>query len=196
MDMLVRQGVPVSGAAGVGYVPRGQHLTPPMALTDNEVEALVLGLRIVATWGDGGLAAASNSLFPKLQLRLASDTLRRLQQTALLAPFSSMYTPAPSVLPALRQAVRQRRKVSFDYTDADGRTTCRMVRPLSIAFFSTVWSMTAWCELRLDFRFFRLDRMRSLILRNEHFATEPCKRLPDYLARQALPSFRDRAMAP
>jgi predicted DNA-binding transcriptional regulator YafY len=180
MTLLARQGVPVTGAAGVGYVSRGQHLTAPMALSDDEAEALVLGLRIVATWADPGLAAASSALFAKLPLRLAPDTLARLRRTALVAPFSSEHVPAPSVLPVLRRAVRQRRKVAFDYIDAEGRVTTRTARPLSIAFFSTSWLLAAWCELRGDFRSFRLDRVRALTARDERFANEPGRRLEDY----------------
>jgi predicted DNA-binding transcriptional regulator YafY len=185
MATLVRRGVPVMGEAGTGYILRGQHLTPPMALTDDEVEALVLGLRVVTTWGDDELAAASSSVFAKLPLRLAPETLQRLQQTALVAPFSSMRTPTPAVLPSLRRAVRQKRKVTIEYVDADEHRTTRTIRPLSIAFFSAVWSMAAWCELRADFRSFRLERIRGLTLCSGRFANEAGKTLQDYLRPQS-----------
>jgi predicted DNA-binding transcriptional regulator YafY len=186
MHTLVRQGVPIIGEAGAGYMLRGQRLGRPLALSDDELEALVLGLRIVTTWGDVELAAASASLLARLHPRLASETLRRVQQTALVAPLSSMHTPAPAILPSLRRAVRQQRRITFEYVDAEQRNSVRTVRPLSIAFFATVWSMVGWCELRNNFRSFRIDRIRNLTVQDEHFASEPGKTLLDYLSPTSL----------
>ena len=50
----------------------------------------------------------------------------------------------------------------FRYSDVLARASERTVRPLSLAYFGPVWVLAAWCELRDDFRTFRLDRMDGL----------------------------------
>ncbi len=45
------------------------------------------------------------------------------------------------------------------------------------------WHLAGWCELRNDFRTFRLDRLVSLTVKDETFANEPGKRLKDYFIR-------------
>ena len=55
---LVRSGVPIEGEAGVGYVLRGFDV-PPLMFTREEIEALVVGARMVETWTTEPLAVAA-----------------------------------------------------------------------------------------------------------------------------------------
>ena len=59
----------------------------------------------------------------------------------------------------------------------------RTVRPLALAFHPPVWLLISWCELRDDFRNFRLDRIASCDATGESFTDEPGKSLADYLRR-------------
>jgi predicted DNA-binding transcriptional regulator YafY len=85
-------------------------------------------------------------------------------------------------LGTLRVAVDQRSKAWMAYRDAGDAETQRTVRPLGLAFFGNRWTLLGWCELREDFRAFRLDRVRELQVLPEHFADEPGKTMDDYLA--------------
>ena len=69
------------------------------------------------------------------------------------------------------------------YRDAAEAETRRTVRPVGLAFFGNRWTLLGWCELREDFRAFRLDRVRELQVLPEHFADEPGKTMDDYLAQ-------------
>ena len=62
MDTLVASGVPVEGERGVGYMVREQISLPPLTLTPEELEALNLGMAIVAEAADPDLKAAALSL--------------------------------------------------------------------------------------------------------------------------------------
>ena len=88
-------------------------------------------------------------------------------------------------LSLVRRALREERKLRLDYRDAGDRTTVRTVRPLGLAFFGPVWVLSAWCELRDDFRNFRPDRIDGLELLEERFAPEPGKTLEDYIRRMS-----------
>ena len=182
---LMAGGVPIAGEAGVGYVMRGGYDLPPIMFDEQEIEALVLGARIVESWADPKLAEAAGKVIAKVESVIPERLRRHMAETALLAPANHYMEPIEIDAIALRQAVRAHRKVSFDYLDAEERPTARAVRHLALSFYGPVWLLAAWCELRRDFRSFRLDRMLTLEVLDETFPIEPGKMLQDFLARDS-----------
>jgi predicted DNA-binding transcriptional regulator YafY len=81
----------------------------------------------------------------------------------------------------LREATTAKRKTWLAYRDVNDASSERAVRPLGLSFFGSTWMLTAWCELRNDFRNFRLDRVESLRLLDERFSDEPGKTWEDYV---------------
>ena len=75
------------------------------------------------------------------------------------------------------------RKLELSYATADGAVTKRAVRPLGIFFWGRTWTLAAWCELRQDFRNFRLDRIAASTMLEATFGDEAGKTLRDMLAR-------------
>ena len=59
---LICSGVPIEGEAGVGYVLKAGFDLPPLMFKEQEIEALVLGARIVESWADAELAAAASNV--------------------------------------------------------------------------------------------------------------------------------------
>ena len=84
----------------------------------------------------------------------------------------------------LRAAIRSRRKVDITYAAPEEPETQRRVRPLQMEYWGRVWTLTSWCELRDDFRVFRVDRIQTLDVSFETFEEEPGKTLADYLDAQ------------
>jgi len=179
---LALSGVPVVGEAGVGYRLLDYEL-PPLMFERSEVEAVVLGLRIVETWGDSELGRSAATALAKVEAALPGTRRRMIEETRLFAP-SSPGRPAVGIdLADVRRALREERKLRLDYRDVHERPTRRTVRPLGLAFFGTVWILAAWCELREDFRNFRPDRIARLELLDERFEPEPGKTLDDFIRR-------------
>jgi predicted DNA-binding transcriptional regulator YafY len=81
----------------------------------------------------------------------------------------------------LRNAASQQHKVRIDYRDPHGRETTRVIRPLCLAFWGPAWTAGAYCELRQDFRNFRLDRIEAIEVLKERFELQPPITLEDYL---------------
>lgn len=180
---LVASGVPIEGEAGVGYVLREGFDLPPLMFSEQEIEALVLGARIVESWTDPALSRAASDVIAKVEAVVPARLRQVMSSIALLAPDADFIEPIAFDLAELRRALRERRKISFAYVDALGDASERTVRPLSLAFFGPAWLLAAWCELRDDFRTFRLDRMTRFDLRSEAFRPEPGKTLEDFLQR-------------
>jgi predicted DNA-binding transcriptional regulator YafY len=181
MQDLSRSGVPILAEAGVGYrLLRGFDL-PPLMFTIDEVEALVLGARMVREFGDPHLVRAAESVIEKVEAVVPAQLSHRLRQTQLFAHNFHRDPVTDGNLTVFRLAIRDRCLVRFRYTDANGQASLRTVRPLGLAFLSPVWLLASWCELREGFRNFRADRVAD-IERLEAFEHEPGKTMEDFLA--------------
>lgn len=181
---LMASGVPIEGEAGVGYVLRAGFDMPPLMFKEQEIEALVLGARIVESWGDDELARAASDVIAKVEAVIPVRLRDYMANTALLAPKQHFMEPVTLDLAELRHAIRHHLKVHFRYSDVAGKLSERTVRPLSMAYFGPVWLLAAWCELREDFRTFRLDRIDGFDVEADRFVPEPGKTLHDFLKRK------------
>ena len=179
---LVLSGVPIEGEAGVGYILRRGFDLPPLMFTEAELEAMVLGARVVTSWGDAGLAKAAGDALARVESVLPDRLKSKLASTPLFAPGFHVPQAITGALTTVRAAIDARRKLDVGYTSLGGERTDRVVRPLGLFFWGTTWSMTAWCELRTDFRSFRLDRISTLKTLPLRFSDEPGKTIEDFFA--------------
>ncbi len=180
---LVLAGTPIDGEAGVGYRIRSGYDLPPLMFDREEIQALVLGARIVRQFGDPALARASESILNKAAAVLPTELKPLLDDTRLfVAGGASARRRSADGLLAARTALIDRRKLRFTYQAENGATTDRTVRPLGVFFWGRTWTLAAWCEVRSDFRNFRLDRIQSPTIL-ERFDDEPGKTLREMLAR-------------
>jgi len=179
---LVLAGTPIDGEAGVGYRIRPGYDLPPLMFDRDEIQALVLGARIVRQFGDPALARASESILHKVAAVLPGNLAPLLAETPLFVPPIGA-ARSRDALALAREALVERRKLRISYANAGGEQTQRTVRPLGVFFWGRVWTLAAWCELRTDFRNFRLDRVSAPTLLDERFDDEAGKTLRDLLAR-------------
>ena len=84
-------------------------------------------------------------------------------------------------LDLLHAACVSRHPVETAYAKEDGTASRRVLRPLGLYFWSGVWTLVAWCELRDDFRVFRLDRMTETTVLERQFTQKRGQTLKDYL---------------
>jgi predicted DNA-binding transcriptional regulator YafY len=184
---LTAQRVPIEGAAGVGYLLAHGYDLPPLMLTEDEIEALLIGARIVQSWADPALARAAKDALAKVAAVLPVGLRPRAMSLALAAPPSERRPEITIDVTRLRRAVREQRKVWIAYRDLKDIPTERTVWPMSLAFFPPVWLLLGWCELRADFRSFRLDRITALKHHDERYPQVPGRRLTDYLRAVGYP---------
>lgn len=176
-------GVPVEGEAGVGYrLSKGFDL-PPIMFTFDEVEALVAGARMIQAWGGPALAASSRSAVAKIALALPPERRESVENTRLFAPRFHVDANTGLSLELARQAIVQRRKLRMLYEKPGEDAIPRVVHPLGIYFWGAKWTLVGWCELRNDYRTFRLDRIRSAEIDEETFREEKGRSLDEFLAR-------------
>jgi predicted DNA-binding transcriptional regulator YafY len=178
---LLASGIPIDGEAGVGYHLHPDFDLPPLMFNHNEIEALVIGARMVESWGGPGLAQGARSALAKIAIALPNDKRTTLESSRLFSPDFFINPQMGAQMDVLRKAIDQQRLVELSYRDEKGSDSQRNIRPLGLFFWGGAWSVGAWCELRNDFRNFRLDRIVSSVVRDERFADEPGRRLADFL---------------
>lgn len=179
---LLLSGVPIEGEAGVGYVLRGGFDLPPLMFDRGEIEAVVLGTRMARAWGGAMVARAAEEALRKIEAVLPATLRERVDRTKLFAPGIHLPDSVRRDLDRLHEAIDAGRRLMLDYVADDGARTERCVQPLGLFFWGGVWTLAGWCELRADFRAFRVDRMAGIDVRDA-FARQPGRQLADYLAR-------------
>lgn len=180
---LQHQGVPIEGEAGVGYRLGAGFDLPPLMFSQGEANALVAAARLAQTWLDAGLAREVEGALGKILSVLPPAARVAAEAQALYAPPVGLDPRAQATLQALREAVHSRHVVQVDYADVNGRPSLRRLRPLGCFYWGKVWTLSAWCELRNDFRGFRIDRISSITVLDEQFRQEPGKTLADLLRK-------------
>jgi predicted DNA-binding transcriptional regulator YafY len=178
-------GMPIEGEAGVGYTLRRDLDLPPLMFTRDELTALVLGARLVRAWGGAASMIAADQALQRIEAVLPTELRERLDAILMYAPGSRMPQVLRERLDVLHEACIDRRVLAFGYTREDGQCSEREVRPLALYFWSGVWTLAAWCELRKDFRVFRIDRMQDLHVLQREFVQKKGQRLEDYLRQVA-----------
>lgn len=160
---LQTQGASIEGEPGLGYVLRPGFMLPPLMFSEEEIEALVLGSRWVARRTDKKLRLAATNVLAKISAVLPEDLRHQLEFSGLfIGPVNTAIENDDEKEAVVRQAIRREYKLQMTYVDVKGDESERLIWPLALGFFEEVHVIVAWCELRLDFRHFRTDRIAKL----------------------------------
>lgn len=190
---LQEQGAEIEGTPGRGYRLKPGFMLPPLMFTDEEIEALVLGTRWVASrTSDPVLSRAGQSALARIAAVLPADLREQLETTALFVPAVGRGDgvrdqEGPPVLPRLREAIRDELKVRIGYRNEAGEASERVIWPIALAFFEQAQVISGWCELRQDFRNFRIDRISHLALTTEHYPRRRDELLPEWRTANGIP---------
>jgi len=176
---LLAQGVPIEGEAGVGYRMNAAFDLPPLMFTKDEAQALVASVRLAQSRLDTVLAVQADGALSKILAVLTATTRAAAESLPVFAPPVGPDAATRERLRLLREAAQARRKVHFRYRNLQGRDSERTVRPLGCFYWSEVWTLAAWCEMRAALRSFRVDRIDALTLLEDRFRDEPGRTLAD-----------------
>lgn len=187
---LQQQGVPIEGEAGVGYRMRAGFDLPPLMFTATEAQALVAAIRLAQPRLDAALAASAETALSKILAVLPAATRAAAERLAVYAPpVGTGLGPDAATrarLATLRLATDAHQKLQLHYRDLKDIDSQRTVRPLGCFFWGQVWTLAAWCEGRENFRSFRVDRIRTLVVLDARFRDEPGRSLADLFRRYAV----------
>lgn len=178
---LQGSGVPIDGEAGIGYLMREGYDLPPLMFSREEVSALIVGARMVAAWGGAKMALASETALAKIDNILPDDMKGQANATPVFAFDIQMPTFLKQRFDAINNAVMEREVLAITYRNPEGEVTSRRIEPLGLYYWGRTWTLASWCQLRGDFRSFRLDRIESLEQTGRKEKAAKGRTLRDYL---------------
>jgi predicted DNA-binding transcriptional regulator YafY len=178
---LILSGVPIIGEAGVGYILQKGFDLPPLMFTDAELTAITLGARLVESWSDQELVYAAKLAIQKIKTVVPERLQSRFERENLFSPFRQIRPDVAQTLAICRLAADSMNKLKITYLSLSEEKSSRIVLPLGLFFWGTVWTLGAWCELRQDFRTFRVDRISNTIVLEDHFDDNPDRNLKAYI---------------
>jgi predicted DNA-binding transcriptional regulator YafY len=183
IQVLSLSGIPIEGEAGVGYMLRHSLDIPPIMFSAAELEALVIGARMVKTWAGKELGHSAQSVLDKVTAVVPAELREQLERSKLFALRFSPREDLDVTMDICRKALDSKHLLSMDYRRADGTFSQRRIRPLGLYFWGNVWTLVGWCELRGDFRNFRLDRILRALVLDEVFTDDAGQTLQDFIRR-------------
>lgn len=180
---LREAGIPIEGEAGIGYMLGHGYFLPSFHFDYDEIDSILIGLQLIHSIIENqSLSQAALRVLSKISLMMES----RNKHYVLNSPFKSISHKMDAFssnkyFDTIRQAIRENRYLDLIYVDLKNSQTSRNVRPLGLTFFDEVWLLTAWCEVKQNFRNFRLDQVQKCEIMDQYFFNDPNKSFKDYI---------------
>ena len=181
---LSLSGVPVQGEAGSGYRLMPGFDLPPLMFTSMEVEALIAAIGMLQTWSGDVLAQAAGSAQEKLLAVLPYDKRIAAERNRIISPNFDRFPQVRVWFDVIHQAMRLHQELYLHYQDEKGEASERVIHPLGLSFMGATWVLVAWCELRDDYRCFRLDRCQGVTFTGKAFAERSDRSMQEFIRLQ------------
>jgi predicted DNA-binding transcriptional regulator YafY len=172
---LEQAGVPIITEDGKGYSLMEGYKIPPVMFTEKQANALILAEQLVLKNKDISFINDYTEAIDKIKAVLRPLEKDKANLLADRTRFEQNINRErnSNVISDLQNALTNFCLVEVDYTNEDNKTTKRTVEPFAIISTTENWLLIAWCRLRKEFRYFRLDRIKSMQVLTEKF--EPHK---------------------
>ncbi|MGY2574446.1 helix-turn-helix transcriptional regulator [Vibrio sp. C8] len=157
---LIGQRVPIEGEAGVGYILHSDYDMPPLMFNHEELEALILGMSFAKMLPDAAIAAAAEDVLSKVKSVVPKELVNTIEnENVRIKPNFTENIKFNTRI--YRQAIWIKRKLLITYVDQVEVRSERVIWPIFVGYDDTHCLVVAWCELRNQFRHFRVDRIVS-----------------------------------
>ncbi len=185
---LEESGVPIGAEAGIGYFLQENYNLPPVMFTNDEASALLFGEKLIEKMSDKKMRSDFCSALYKVKAILKpheKDYLEKLQDRVAVYNFHSMGDDFNQLyLNEIQQALVNKQILNINYESRHAEEPAwRKVEAIGLCNYSSRWHLFAWCQLREDYRDFRLDRILELQLTPENFKGKKHLTISEYLAK-------------
>jgi predicted DNA-binding transcriptional regulator YafY len=168
---LEQAGVPILTEDGKGYTLMEGYKIPPVMFTENQANALILAEQLVLKNKDTSFIKDYTEAIDKIKAVLKQADKDKANLLADRTRFEQNINRERNSdnISQLQQALTNFNLIKIDYTNEKDKTTSRTVEPFALISTTENWLLIAWCRLRKEFRFFRLDRIKKLQVHSENF---------------------------
>ena len=190
IQTLQQMGANIEGEAGIGYLLRSGFSLPPLMFSEEELEAICLGIRwVMRDEHDQQLGAAARSALAKIDHSIPGQLRMLLDNPGLLIATRANDQLQHQVdISQLRYAIRAERKLEITYTDEKGQQSSRTIWPFALGYFENLRVIAAWCELRQAMRHFRTDRLIHLLVLEQRYPQRRQQLLKQWREAENIPA--------
>lgn len=186
---LEEGGVPIGAEAGIGYFLDDDYSLPPIMFTIEEASAIVMAGKLMAYTSDKEVDCAFQNALYKIKSVIKSEDKEILEKLDNSVKVFTGLTEAPKknsiYLQDIQQALIQSKILQLAYfAHYNQELTLREVEPIGLVFYALNWHLIAYCRLRGDYRDFRLDRIKKLIVSNTTYNRKLDNAFEEYLKRE------------
>ncbi len=167
---LEEAGIPIIGESGIGYSIMEGFRLPPVMFSKEEATAFLTAEKLVDKLTDQSTRKSYETALFKIKsvLRLAErDHIENIESFIEVVdnPCLNKQKPENAYLQAILSGIAGKYTLSIDYvTEHTQQHTHRNIEPVGIFFMGRYWYLIAWCQLRKDYRTFRTDNIRNLVV--------------------------------
>ena len=168
---LERSGIPIVTEEGKGYSLVEGYQLPPVLFTEDEANALITAERLVVKNKDQSFTESYSNAITKIKSVLKYSQKGKADLLADRVWFgdNNAFEKTSNFLMKIQSAITNYQLAEIDYHSADKNLTTRIIEPFALYNNQGNWLLIAYCRLRNDFRSFRIDYIRKLILQSETF---------------------------
>lgn len=166
---LMEIGIPISFENNRGYFIVQGYFLPPVSLTSNEANALILVAALANRFGDKTIIRDSEQAIEKIRAVLRQPDKEKTEHLSSRIKVLNPHPAGNNYLSAVQLAISDQKILRIEYTDMQQRKTSREVEPIGMIFYTEQWHMIAWCWKRNDYRDFKMNHIDSLITTGKPF---------------------------
>lgn len=184
VSALQRAGFAVEGNAGDGYRLPADAFLRPLALREDEAEALALAAQLLAASADDRLRERLSTAAAKLESALTPNARRRVRDHQRQLAVSRQAQKGRGPVAAILDALSAREVLQLRYRSTAGERTERAVEPLGLVALEGAWLLVGYCRVRQAARAFRVDRIERIAASGETFAPREGLSFAEVLERE------------
>ncbi len=168
---LEQAGVPVLTEEGKGYSLMEHYSLPPVMFTESQANALILAEQLVLMNRDASFIKDYAEAIDKIKAVLKHTVKDKANLLATRTRFNQniQRERTSNNLSVLQFALTNFSLTGIEYQNEAGKASSRLIEPFALLSTQENWLLVAWCRLRKEFRYFRLDRIKSLEILPENF---------------------------
>jgi predicted DNA-binding transcriptional regulator YafY len=168
---LEQSGVPILTEEGKGYTLMEGYRIPPVMFTETEANALILAEQLVLKNKDSSFVKDYLAAIDKIKAVLGHNVKDKANLLAERTRFSQNTNRERNShnLSELQFALTNFCLTKIDYENEGHKMTSRLIEPFALLSTQDNWLLVAWCRLRKEFRYFRLDRIKKMNVLDEKF---------------------------
>ncbi|WP_106522541.1 helix-turn-helix transcriptional regulator [Taibaiella chishuiensis] len=161
---LEQAGVPILTEEGRGYTLMDGYRIPPVMFSESQANALILAEQLVLKNKDTSFIRDYTEAVDKIKAVLRQSEKDKANLLADRTRFEQNLNRERNSnnISQLQNALTNFRPVKIEYTNEQHKTSVRIIEPFALVSTTENWLLIAWCRLRMEFRFFRLDRIRQM----------------------------------